>query len=102
MRQNLMDSFMRQSRELIELKSVLEILTWDQETMMPSRAAPFRARQYSALSVVYHQKLTSRDLGETLERLSTEGEGTHYRRSAADALFGSARRPGPGRTLERL
>jgi len=63
---------MRQSRELIELKSVLEILTWDQETMMPSRAAPFRARQFSALSVVYHQKLTSRDLGETLERLSTE------------------------------
>ncbi len=72
MQQNLMDSFMRQSRELIELKSVLEILTWDQETMMPSRAGPFRARQFSALSALYHQKLTSPDLGENLERLSTE------------------------------
>ena len=72
MQQNLMDSFMRQSRELIELKSVLKILTWDQETMMPSRAGPFRARQFSALSALYHQKLTSPDLAENLERLSTE------------------------------
>ncbi|MCH8319349.1 MAG: carboxypeptidase M32 [Acidobacteria bacterium] len=70
--QSLIQSFMRQSRELIDLKSVLEILTWDQETMMPSRAGPFRARQLSALSALYHQKLTSPDLGEALERLSTE------------------------------
>ena len=70
--QSLIQSFMRQSRELIELKSVLHTLTWDQETMMPARAGPFRARQLSALSALYHQKLTSPDLGETLERLSTE------------------------------
>jgi len=72
MQQNLMDSFMRQSRELIELKSILATLTWDQETMMPTRAGPFRARQLSTLSALYHQKLTSPDMGETLERLSTE------------------------------
>ena len=70
--QSLIQSFMRQSRELIELKSVLHTLTWDQETMMPARAGPFRARQLSALSALYHHKLTSPDLGETLERLSTE------------------------------
>ena len=63
---------MRQSRELIELKSILATLTWDQETMMPTRAGPFRARQLSTLSALYHQKLTSPDMGETLERLSTE------------------------------
>jgi carboxypeptidase Taq len=67
-----MDSFMRRSRELIDIKSVLAILTWDQETMMPSRAGPFRARQFSALSALYHQKLTSPGLGETLERLGAE------------------------------
>lgn len=42
---------------------------------MPSRAGPFRARQFSTLSALYHQKLTSPDLGEILEHLSTEELG---------------------------
>ena len=70
-KQSLIELLMRQTQELTELKSVLDTLIWDQGTMMPSSGGPFRARQLSTLSALYHQKLTSPDLGEVLERLSS-------------------------------
>ena len=70
-KQSLIQLFMAQAQELTELRSVLETLLWDQETMMPALGGPFRARQLSVLSALHHQKLTSPDLGEVLESLST-------------------------------
>ena len=51
------------------LGSVLAALSWDQETMMPRQGGAARARQMSALSAIYHQKLTAPSLGELLEHL---------------------------------
>ncbi len=70
-KQSFIQSFMAQAQELTELKSVIQTLEWDQETMMPALGSPLRARQLAALSALHHQKLTSPDLGEILERLST-------------------------------
>ena len=62
-------AFEEQARELAELCSVLNTLTWDQETMIPPLASPLRAGQLSTLAAVCHQRLTSPKMGETLEQL---------------------------------
>ncbi|MEE2822645.1 MAG: carboxypeptidase M32 [Acidobacteriota bacterium] len=61
--------FEQQTEELMLLGSVLQTLSWDQETMMPSQGGSFRAKQISALSAFYHQKLIDPSLGALLERL---------------------------------
>ena len=61
--------FEQLSEELILLRSVLDTLSWDQETMMPPQGGAFRALQMSALSAFHHQKLTDPSLGELLDRL---------------------------------
>lgn len=62
-------SLEQEARELQELKSVLQGLSWDQETMMPPRGAEPRARQMATLSALYHQKLTQARLGELLHKI---------------------------------
>ncbi|MFQ5930233.1 MAG: carboxypeptidase M32 [Acidobacteriota bacterium] len=62
-------SLIERAQELTELGSILQTLTWDQETMMPSRGGPFRARQIATLAALHHQKLTDTAWGEILERL---------------------------------
>ena len=64
--------FEQHTEELMLLRSVLQTLSWDQETMMPIQGGAFRARQMSALSAFYHQKLTDPFLGELLEHLQDE------------------------------
>ena len=61
--------FEQQTEELMLLRSVLQTLSWDQETMMPAGGGSSRARQLSALSAFHHQKLTDPALGELLEHL---------------------------------
>ena len=61
--------FEHHNEELMLLGSVLHTLSWDQETMMPTQGGAFRARQMSALSAIYHQKLTAPSLGDLLEHL---------------------------------
>ncbi len=65
-----LERFQELSRELTDLGSVLSTLSWDQETMMPTAAAPFRARQLATLSSLRHQKLTAPEFGELLEKLA--------------------------------
>jgi len=48
-------AFEEQARELAELCSVLNTLTWDQETMIPPLASPLRAGQLSTLAAVCHR-----------------------------------------------
>ncbi len=54
--------------ELKDLGGILGLLSWDQETYLPSRAGPARASQLATLQGLYHQRLVSPEVGEWLER----------------------------------
>jgi carboxypeptidase Taq len=53
-------------REAATLSSVMELLGWDQETMMPAKAASFRAEELAMLSRLAHQRATDPRIGELL------------------------------------
>jgi len=46
-----------------------ELLSWDQQVMMPEGGTPARSRQLSALSAVEHDLLTADELGRLLDEL---------------------------------
>lgn len=73
----------RKARELTNLKSIMALLQWDQEVMMPSGSAAGRAEQLSVLSTIIHQKTIAPGLGEMLRELSGSPGGL----SAADLSF---------------
>ena len=58
------------SAELYDVTRVIELLGWDQETMMPPKGVTPRALQQATLSGVYHERLTQPRLGELLKRLA--------------------------------
>jgi carboxypeptidase Taq len=47
-----------------------ELLSWDQQVMMPEGGTPARSRQLSALSAVEHDLLTADELGRLLDELA--------------------------------
>jgi len=53
-------------REAATIESITRLSSWDQETDMPPKAAPFRAEELSLLSRLAHQRLTSSRLGDLL------------------------------------
>lgn len=53
-------------KERATLSSVVALLGWDQETMMPRKAAPFRAQEISMLGTLAHRKATDPRVGELL------------------------------------
>ena len=53
-------------RELAALNSVLNLLSWDQETMMPPRAAAARADELSLLSRLAPKRAMADELGDLL------------------------------------
>jgi carboxypeptidase Taq len=56
--------------ELYDLGRDVELLGWDQETMMPARGVGWRGFQQSTLSGILHERLTAPALGERLASLS--------------------------------
>ena len=64
----------RRLRETATLGSVGELLAWDQETMMPSGAARFRAEELAVVSSLVHQKATDAAVGELIA--SCEADAT--------------------------
>jgi len=53
-------------RRAATLRSVGELLAWDQETMMPAKAARFRAEELAAIAELAHQRMTEPRIGELL------------------------------------
>jgi len=53
-------------REAATFTSIRSLLAWDQETMMPSRAAEFRAEEMALISALEHERLTAPRTGELL------------------------------------
>ena len=62
------DELLSELREAAVLAAVCETLGWDQETMMPEKAAPFRAEELSLLARLVHERVTSAWVGELLRR----------------------------------
>lgn len=55
-----------------DLSGARAILSWDQETMMPAKGAPARARQMSALAGIIHERVADPKLGALIA--AAEGE----------------------------
>ena len=56
----------RRLREIATLGTVGELVAWDQETMMPRSAAPFRAEELAVVSSLVHEKATAPALGDLI------------------------------------
>ncbi len=66
--------------EIHDLRSAGGLLGWDQQTMMPERAAPLRAEALGTLGRLAHERFTDDAIGSLLSSL----EGEEERLRAAD------------------
>lgn len=71
-------------REAETVESIARLASWDQETEMPPKAAPFRAEQLSLLSRLAHERLTSERLGELIAACESNSDVQNDRAKAAN------------------
>ena len=69
MDKKLYSSVVEQSRTIKTLESVLDVLTWDQETMMPPGANAHRTEQKTLLAGIIHDKKNDPAFSENIETL---------------------------------
>jgi carboxypeptidase Taq len=67
--------------KLADLQAIKSILSWDQETMMPTRGASSRARQRATAAAFYHERLTDPTLTDLVKRLEDMDLDLSERRS---------------------
>ncbi|MEJ2034044.1 MAG: hypothetical protein P8Y63_13640, partial [Deltaproteobacteria bacterium] len=60
---NIIEQLKKTSQELTDLQHALALLQWDQEVLIPDRAAEDRARQMATLSGVIHRRQVAPGLG---------------------------------------
>lgn len=58
------------------LESSEEVLWWDQETYLPENGFPFRGKQIALLSKLKHEKFTSEQSGDVINKLYNELQTT--------------------------
>src|SRR6478672_4711158 len=68
----------RRLGEIHDVEKAAGVLSWDEETKMPSSGAEARAEQRATLNRVAHELQVSPDLGELLDELRPFGEEHHY------------------------
>jgi carboxypeptidase Taq len=68
-RWNLLES---RAARIADLTGAAALLSWDQETLMPTGGAESRAHQQGTLAALIHQHYTDPDLGELLRTLRDE------------------------------
>lgn len=64
------DRLVERLRDIHALTSASAVLGWDQETFLPPRGVPARARQQAALAGLAHERLTDPALGGLLAELA--------------------------------
>ena len=70
------DALMERMRELDVMGQISGLLGWDQEVMMPPKAAALRAEQLAWLSKEGHTRMTDPKVGELLTTAEAEvGDG---------------------------
>jgi carboxypeptidase Taq len=69
------DDLRERVRRLTTVGDAAELLSWDQQVMMPGGGTPARSKQQSALSAVRHDLLTDEELGDLLDELDGDVTG---------------------------
>jgi carboxypeptidase Taq len=64
--------------EVWDIAKAASILSWDQQTKMPPRAAAGRAEQMATLGRIAHEKFTDPEVGRLLDALEGFGESQPY------------------------
>ena len=64
--------FAARMKELVHLGEIGQLMGWDEQTMMPPKAAPGRAAQTGTLAAVGHEKLTNAEYGDLIEELGQQ------------------------------
>ncbi len=64
------ERFLTLLREKATLHSCASLLSWDEQTYMPSGGGAHRANQLACLAGMVHERRTSTELGEVLEELT--------------------------------
>lgn len=65
----MLQEFKRKLGEVIDVRSAISLLGWDQETYMPPKGAVARGQQLASLSALAHRLFTSREFEKTLQAL---------------------------------
>jgi carboxypeptidase Taq len=78
-------------REIDDLNSAAQVLSWDQATYMPPGGAPARGRQLATLSRLAHEKLTDPVVGRLIDQIQPWADTLGYD-SDESALLRVARR----------
>ena len=66
------DELMKKIKDVDIISQIGSLLSWDQEVMMPPKAALLRAEQLAYLSSIRHEKMTDEKIGTLLERLEKD------------------------------
>lgn len=66
------DRFAARMRELRHLEHISGLMGWDEQTMMPPKAAPGRASASGTLASIQHERLTSTAYGDLIDELSQQ------------------------------
>jgi len=69
-----LDRLIEVDREVTLYGSIGSVLAWDQQTYMPRAAVDGRSRQLARLSELAHERWTSAEVGELLERVGANDE----------------------------
>jgi carboxypeptidase Taq len=77
-------------RETATLGTVGELVAWDQETMMPRSAAPFRAEELAVVSSLVHEQATASAVGDLIA--ACEADATLFADPAVAANLRDIRR----------
>ncbi len=79
--------FSRRSAELNDLLCILNVLTWDARTQMPSGGSEARAQQLATLSALARERLLDPAFGVAADEVIGNGEASEYGvRAARQAL----------------
>ncbi|WP_248895246.1 carboxypeptidase M32 [Haloplanus halobius] len=64
------DDLLDRIGRITTVSNASDLLSWDQQVMMPEEGTPARSRQLSALSAVHHDLLTADELDDLLDTLA--------------------------------
>ena len=79
-----MDAYLEllsKQKDIETIGQISGLLGWDQEVMMPPKAAPLRAEQLAWLSKARHGMMTDSKMGDLLSAAEAEDDGSDETRS---------------------
>jgi carboxypeptidase Taq len=81
----------RRVAEVTDLRTIAELLFWDQTVMMPPTGGPVRAEQLTAIERLAHDRSVDEEVGRLLEQLRPDEESLPFDSDEA-SLIRTARR----------